>query len=103
MSTSGYALAFECALDFDALYDRLNEVGPWSWRGTESDTYGDYLTARPAEDVTLRIFGEKPEWVIQVTLGPDAGLSRDEVDDVLNGQIFPALGAQNIHPTDTVY
>ena len=55
MIITGYALAFECALDFDALYDRLNEVGPWSWRGADSDTYGDYLISRPAEDVTLRL------------------------------------------------
>ena len=105
MTTAGpvNALAFDSGLDFDAPYDRLNEVGPWEWRGTESDTYGDYLTSRPAEGVTLRIFGGKPDWVVQISLRADAALPRDEIDRLLNGRIFPAIGAQNIRPTDTVY
>jgi hypothetical protein len=97
------ALAFRAALDFDGLYDRLNEVGPWKWRGTDSDTYGDYLSSRPDHGVTLRIFGEKPDWVIQISRRHDAAMSREEIDAVLTGQVFPAIGARNIHPTDTVY
>src|SRR5262245_33227304 len=84
------ALAFRAALDFDGLHDRLNEVGPWQWRGTDSDTYGNYLTSRPEDGVTLRIFGERPDWVLQISRLDDAPMSRDEIDAVLNGQIFPA-------------
>jgi len=97
------ALAFQSRLDFDALYDRLNEVGPWQWRGTDSDTYGAYLSSRPQSGVTLRIFGDKPDWVIQISRRDDAAMSRDEIDRVLAGQIFPAIRARNIRPTDTVY
>ena len=98
-----HALAFHSTLDFQGLHDRLNEIGPWQWRGTESDTHGDYLTSRPQKGVTLRIFGEAPDWVVQISVRDDAPLSRSELADLLNAQILPAIGAQNIRPTDTVY
>ena len=97
------ALAFESSRDLDALYKRLNEAGPWLWRETDSDTRGGYLTARPASGVTLRIFPDDSHWVIQISVRADAQMSRDDVDRVLNGHIFPAIGAGNIRPTDTVY
>lgn len=97
------ALAFECALSFDALYDRLNELGPWTWRGTESDTYGDYLVTRPGEGVTIRIFDDKTRWVLQIAVRQGASLSRDELDHAFAQRIFPAIGARNIHPTEPVY
>jgi hypothetical protein len=97
------AVAFESRLSFDALYDRLNEIGPWKWRGTESDTYGDYLSSRPVKGVILRIFGEPPNWVLQIDFPEDAPMSRDELDRVLLERVFPAIGARNLHPTDSVY
>ncbi|HEY0993210.1 MAG TPA: hypothetical protein VGD80_39425 [Kofleriaceae bacterium] len=97
------ALAFECGLSFEALHDRLNELGPWTWRGTESDTYGDYLSSRPGEGVTIRIFDDKTRWVLQISVREHATVSRDEIDREFAQRIFPAIGARNIQPTDTVF
>jgi hypothetical protein len=96
-------VAFESRLSFDELYDRLNEIGPWTWRGTDSDTHGDHLWSRPVKGVTLRIFGERPNWVLQIHRRASSPMSRDEIDRVLLERIFPAIGARNLHPTDPVY
>jgi hypothetical protein len=33
----------------------FNEAGPWRWEPHESAWYGDYLNARPAEGVRVRV------------------------------------------------
>jgi len=35
------AFAFECSLSLEARSRALNEMGPWRWSGTDSDTSGD--------------------------------------------------------------
>jgi len=36
-----FALAFDSPLSFSRILERLNELGPWSWRERDSAWYGN--------------------------------------------------------------
>lgn len=59
----------------------FNEAGPWQWEERESAWYGDYLNARPVEEVRARIheFPQANE-VGGVFVGPgtDEGIQYDK-------------------------
>jgi hypothetical protein len=46
---------FACDLSLEAILGIFNEAGPWHWQLRESAWYGDYLNARPAQGVRVRV------------------------------------------------
>jgi hypothetical protein len=98
----GYALKFTARLSFSRLWKKLNESGPWFWRASDSDDYGDILWCLTDEDVKLYIFGSKPTWIIQVGVPLGDSRGQEAIDRVLSERVFPAIGARDVQPTDTV-
>jgi hypothetical protein len=96
----GYALKFTARLSFNRLWKKLNESGPWHWRASDTDNYGDMLWCTTDEGGSLEIFGSKPNWTIQVVARDSVG--QEAIDRVLSERVFPAVGARDVQPTDTV-
>jgi len=101
------AYAFDSPLTLQAMLASLNAAGPWSWTMRDSDTFTDYLVTRPDGGPTKlrivrRIFpGKGPAFLLDAFYLKDSSqnrLSRGEVEQVIQGQVLPAVGAQNVHP-----
>jgi hypothetical protein len=101
------AYAFDSPLTLEAMLAALNATGPWSWTMRDSDTFYLYLVTRPDGGPTKlriirRIFpGEGLPFLLDVfhlTNSPENRLSRDEVEHVIQGQVFPAIQARNVQP-----
>jgi hypothetical protein len=95
------AYAFDSPLTLDAMHAALQAAGPWKWERRESDTYGDYVGAWPDEGPSkVRIFQDKDGSflmdVLFVSRSARNRLSRDEIEDVLQNQVLPALQAANV-------
>jgi hypothetical protein len=50
-----WAYDFACDRPLEDLHAVFNEAGPWKWQLRDSATYGDYLNARLAEGVRVRV------------------------------------------------
>jgi hypothetical protein len=94
-----YALAFEAQLSIGDLLDRLNAIGPWRWRLSDSDTYGESVWTMPDRTRVFRISPDGPRWVLQFDTNDPA---REPFDRLFHDTIFPALGAVNVYPTEAV-
>lgn len=99
------ALAFTCPLDLDAILVRLNAAGPWRWTLRDSDTYGDYLIARPTPIIgtKVRLFHQDGgRYVADLTYDDESlghGLTHAQLVAVMRDQILPSLGAAAVTPT----
>ena len=100
------AYAFDSPLPLEAMLAALN-AGPWSWTLRDSDTFGAYLVARPDSGPTRlrilrRIFrGDGPAFLLDAFYSsdsPENRLSRGEVEQVIQRQVFPAIQADDVHP-----
>jgi hypothetical protein len=95
------AFAFESRLSFDELCERANRGTPWTWRGSESDTYGDSLWASVDEHASLRISGTRPRWILEISVLPGAPPGRrEELHDYFFTRWLPWLGVKGVTPTD---
>ena len=101
------AYAFDSPLTLQAMLARLNAAGPWSWTMRDSDTFADYLVTRPDGGPTKlriirRIFpGQGPAFLLDAFYlkdSPENRLSQGEVEQVIQGQVLPAILAHNVHP-----
>jgi hypothetical protein len=97
------AYAFDSPLTLDAMADALNAAGPWTWEVRDSDTYGDYVVARPDEGPTrVRVIAHGGAFlldVLYVTRSRKNRLAREEVERVVQDRVLPALQASNLKPT----
>ena len=100
------AYAFDSPLSLQAMLVALN-AGPWSWTMRDSDTFYLYLVSRPDGGPTKlriirRIFpGEGPAFLLDVFYladSPENRLSRGEVEQVIQGQVLPAIQARSSSP-----
>ena len=94
------AYAFDSPLSLDAMADALDAAGPWKWEVRDSDTYGDYVVARPDDGPTrVRVIAHGGAFlldVLYVTRSQKNRLSRDEVEQVVQASVLPALQAGNV-------
>jgi hypothetical protein len=112
-----FALAFDSAMSFADMLDRLNALGPWSWRERDSAWYGNLASARAAS-LRLDLLESGPNeiggWVaagngrqfsISVRGRPGLALSAHEwaaIERRVADEILPALGAVSVEPTDPI-
>ena len=95
------ALGFDAPLSLEALCDRLNRIGPFHFRVSESDTHGDHLWCVLDENTSLSVYGERPRWVVQASVLPGSAWTHEQMEREIAARILPAIGARNVHPTDT--
>ena len=95
--------AFDHTVSFVELYDKLVELGPWTWRGTESDTYGDYLSTNPDRRSWIKIFDRRDHWVVQLGALEGSSVTREQLERDLLDRILPAVGARNLRETEPFY
>jgi hypothetical protein len=97
------AYAFESPLKIPAMLAALNSAGPWTWTQRDSDTYGDYLRARPDGGPTkLRIIVDGDAYLLDAFYlngSPENRLSRAEVEQVILDKVLPAVQASKVRPT----
>jgi hypothetical protein len=98
----GFALKFKSSLSFDAMWKRLEQAVPWRWKASDSDNYGDKLWCYAEDAAKVQILGKKPDWIVQVSFLPDVELTPDDMRRLLDEKVFPAIGATDIEPTETV-
>ena len=111
-----WAYVFTCEQPIEAMLAAFNAAGPWPWRLGDSAWYGDYLGARPAQGVRLRIheFPSSGSEEAGVYVGPgtvdgvayDRGFTallevedpaaKAEIDRVFHG-LLAAIGAANVN------
>ena len=96
-------VAFETSSSFADLYSKLNELGPWTWRGTESDTYGDYLSTNPDHRSWIKIFACEGHWVVQLNALDGSTFTREQLEREMLERVLPGIGARNVHQTEAVY
>ncbi|MGN6104878.1 MAG: hypothetical protein ACTHU0_07235 [Kofleriaceae bacterium] len=97
-----FALKFKTRLSFNAMWRALDRHGPWRWRASDSDAYGDKLYCYAEDSAKLQIIGEKPGWILQVSFIVGGTLPPDEVRRIVYESLLPAIGAREVEPTDTV-
>jgi hypothetical protein len=97
------AYAFDSPLTLDDMAAALNAAGPWSWEVRDSDTYGDYVVAWPDEGPTkVRVIPRGGSYlldVLYVSRSQKNRLTRDEVEQVVQASVLPAVRASNVKPT----
>jgi hypothetical protein len=85
----------------------LNVAGPWTWMMRDSDTFYHYLVTRPDGGPTKvriirRIFPDDGRPFLldafYLTGSQENHLSRGEVEQVIQGQVLPAIQARNVQP-----
>ena len=68
----------------------------------ESDTYGDYVGANPDEGPSkVRIFRMSGQFLMDVRYVSGSQmnrLTRDEIEQVIQGTVLPAIQAHNVTP-----
>ena len=102
------AYSFTCKeSSTDALCNRLNAVGGWSWAVGDSYWYGDYVVSRPFEGVRIRIVDFPTRVNDQFQYDADVRLRESktpmEVIDEEFRKILAQIGAhdvQEIEPFD---
>jgi hypothetical protein len=95
------ALAFDCPLTLDAMLARLNQLGPWTWRESDSDTYGESLWAVPGRRAWLSISPVDNHWVIEIRCRMKSeALPQAQLEREVTTRVLPALGARNVRPTE---
>jgi hypothetical protein len=101
------AYAFDSPLTLEAMLASLDAVGAWSWTIRDSDTFYQYLVTRPDGGPTKlriirRIYADKDHPFLLDALylqdSPENRLSREEVEQVIRHQVFPAIQARNVQP-----
>lgn len=102
-----YGLSFASELSLPAMFERLNELGPWSWRERMSDSRGEYISAGvlprphvgvvkfiPKEDGTGYWASVKLVWDSEDENGSAAAFA--QVQETVVGTILPSIGASDI-------
>lgn len=94
------AYSFESTLTLAAMLAALEAAGPWTWTLRDSDTYGDYLRARPDGGPTkLRIITARDAYLLDIFYldgSQENRLSRADVETIIQQQVLPALQAQRV-------
>jgi hypothetical protein len=107
------AYAFACPFELPEMLARLNALGKHEWIIGDSAWYGDYLKVWTYRDLDaararLRIYEfpeQAPPFVIEMILEstqPDAETAWQAFSTHVWQEIFPALDARAIAPTDPV-
>ncbi len=93
------AYEFESDLSLDEMLDGLVAAGPWQWEARDSDTYGDYVQARPGNGSTrIRIIKNGSGFLLDVGHLDRHPIPRVEVERVIQEEVLPAIGARNVRP-----
>lgn len=112
-----FGLAFDSALSFSRIMERLNELGPWTWRERDSAWYFNLASAR-TDSLLLDLIESGPndtggrvdagngrQFAISVRCRRGHTHSPREwaaLRDRIEREILPALEAERIEPTDTI-
>lgn len=102
------AHSFDSPMTLSEIRDRLNEIGPWRWIDRDSDSYGEYISAKVLDephDGMLKIFQEDTHYAINVKLKSEAEAdvakrAFDAVLATLHERLLPAIGAGELTPVD---
>jgi hypothetical protein len=113
-----FGLSFDCALTFAEILERLNQLGPWSWRERDSAWYGNIASARTGTvrlDLVETGANEIPGGSVDAGNGQPFAISvrasRDRPPDArawsavekrVREVVLPALGATRVQPTDPI-
>ena len=65
-----WAYEFTSAISLTELERSFNEAGPWRWEMRDSSWYGDYLVAKPASGVRIRIQDPKQSGAVGIRPAP---------------------------------
>lgn len=98
------AYAFQSNLPLKEMLARLNATSPWKWVMGDSDSYGEYLIARPYQGYSkFRVFAEEERLVFDVFYSFDDHGAEDLWDSqhslILN-ELLPSIGARDVRPTE---
>jgi hypothetical protein len=94
------AFAFHADHDFAQIRNALTSRGAISWRGGDSEVWGEYLVARVAEGrVKLRVFVDGQRFVFEAS-SYLKGTDFDDTVSLVRSDLLPLLGAREIedHP-----
>lgn len=102
------AYRFACNRALDDVLATLNQSGPWSWEGSESHWYGDYLSCRPSSPVRIRVHETDPpvsdwhQYTAQLEIETDSDILRSAIDEVFTGLLrtLEARDVPEIEPYD---
>lgn len=102
------AYSFNSPLGIAAMRSAFDRAGPWTWRLNDSDTYGEYLSARPSDsDSRLRIFRLERDghYLLDILHARQKGapfLTREEVDRMIREELLPAVRATDIQEAEAL-
>jgi hypothetical protein len=92
-------LAFDSSLTLEAMLAKLSALGHWTWRMSDSDTYGESLWTVPGKWAKGRISAVDSHWVIEMWRDPASEeLSIDQLRQDILTRVLPALRARNVRP-----
>ncbi|MCO6453100.1 MAG: hypothetical protein J5I90_20130 [Caldilineales bacterium] len=108
---ANWAYDFSCDQPLETIGAAFNDAGPWQWQLRDSYIYGDYLNARPAPGVHLRVheypqaFYKGPReqgFLALLQIETDSLLDKAEIDAVFQGLLnrVMATGITEIEPYD---
>ena len=102
------AYSFNAPLGIEAMRSALDRAGLWTWRLNDSDTYGEYLSARPSDSHSrLRIFRLERDghYLLDTLYSRQEGapfLTREELDRMIREELLPAVRATDIQEAEAL-
>ena len=112
-----YGLSFDSALSFTEMLERLNRLGPWTWRERDSAWYGNIASVRTdslkidliesgANEVGGSVdAGNGQRYSISVRAvrqSPPPAHEWAAVEASIKSELLPLLGATGVQPTDPI-
>jgi hypothetical protein len=97
------AYAFESPLTVEQMFAALQAAGPWTWELRDSDSYGTYVGCWPdfKGPVKARIVEDEGGFLLDVMYLDSSTtnqFTRQEIEDVIQQRVFPAVQARNVRP-----
>lgn len=95
------AYSFESDRDLDGLQAALGAREEISWRGGDSEDWGEYWVGRLRDGSSkIRIFVDRGRFVLDISHVPElAGtMPFDEIRELVEHDLLPAIGARDIRP-----
>jgi hypothetical protein len=101
MKTYPVAYEFESEPGLREMLEVLNATAVWRWRLSDSDSYGEYLSAYPprAGATKLKILGSSPKYLLDICFvsgDRENRMTREMLEDMIQSILFPATSARNI-------
>jgi hypothetical protein len=101
------AYAFESPLTIDQMLPPLQAAGPWKWEVRDSDSLGEYVGCWPdfKGPVKVRILKDEGTFVLEVMYlerSTTNQFTRQEIEDVIQQKVLPAVQAKNVRAAEPI-